>query len=97
MEATSAAPVTESPDARRPIEESNTATGGLRDGERSAPAEDRLATMLETTRGTARPSGAETEVASDAPGFGSTKPLSLEELMVPPEATQGMVGPAVRP
>ena len=59
--------------------------------------EDRSATMLETTGGTAGPSGAETEVASDAPGFGSTKPLVPEELTVPPEATQGMVGPTVRP
>ena len=53
--------------------------------------------MLKTTGGTAGPSGAETEVASDAPELGSTKPVVPEELTTPPEAMQGMVGPAIRP
>ena len=57
--------------------------------------EDRSATKLKTTGGTAGPLGAKTEVASDAAEFGSTEPVASEELTEPPEVTQGMVGPAV--
>ena len=97
MEATSVAPVSESSDAWQLAEESTTDAGRLRDGERSAPVEDWSATILKTTIGTAGPSGAETEVASDAPGFGSMKPVVPEGLMASPKATQGMVKPTVQP
>ena len=53
--------------------------------------------IAEATTGTVGPSGAEARVAGDAPESGSTEPVAPEEPTVPPKASQGMVGPAVRP
>ena len=90
-------PVSGSPGARQPAEESTTAAGGLVDSKRSVSVEDGLARIPKATAGTIGASGAEAGVASDAPEFGSTEPVAPEELMAPPEASQGMVGPAVEP
>jgi len=79
------------------VEESTTAAGGLAHGERSVSAEDGSATIGEATVGTVGPMGAKARAASDAPEYGSMKPVACEELTAPPEASQGMVGPAVRP
>ena len=67
------------------------------DGERLALAEDGSATISKATAGNVGPSGAEVGVADDAPESGSMEPVAPKELTAPPEASQGMVGPAVRP
>ena len=59
----------------QPVEESNTAMGGLADGKRSTLAEDGSATIPEATAGTVGPSGAEARVADDAPESGSMEPV----------------------
>ena len=86
-----------SPGTRQPAVESTTATGELGDDERSASAVDGSATIPEAMTHTAGPSGAKARVASEATESWSARPLAPEELIVPPEASQGMVGPAVRP
>ena len=91
------APMSGSPGARQPAKESTTAVGGLKDGERSASARDGSVTIPEATAITAMPSVAEAGATSEAPESGSAKPVVPEELTAPPEASQGMVGPAVRP
>ena len=96
-EVTPAAPMSGSPGARQPAEESTTATGGLGDGERLASAVDGSATIPGATTGTARPSGAEAGAASHAPEYGLMELVAREELTAPPEASQGMVRPTVRP
>ena len=78
-------------------EESNTAMGGLADGERSTSAEDGSAMIPKAAAGTIRPLGAEARAAGDAPESGSMERIAPEELTVPTEASQGMVGPAVWP
>ena len=83
--------------SRQPAEESNTVVGGHADGERSASTEDESVTIPEAMVGTVQPLGAEAGVAGDAPESGSMELVAPEELTVPPEASQGMVGPAVRP
>ena len=60
-------------------------------------AEDGSATISKATAGSVGPSGAEVGVADDAPESGSMEPVAPKELTAPPEASQGMVGPAVRP
>ena len=92
-----AAPVSGSPSARQPAEKSTTATGGAGDGEGPASAEAGSATMLKATSGSTRPLGAETGVASEATESGSARPGVPEELTVPPEGSQVMLGPTVRP
>ena len=74
-----------------------TAAGGLGDDERSASAEDGSTTTREAMAGTAGPSGSKTRAAGIAPEHGSTEPEAREELTAPPEAAQGMVGPAIHP
>ena len=53
--------------------------------------------MPEATLGSAGPLGAETGVASEATESGSARPRVPEELTVPPEASQVMLGPTIRP
>ena len=59
--------------------------------------EDGSATTREAMAGTAGPSGSETGAAGIALEYGSTEPEAREGLTAPPEAAQGMVGPAVQP
>ena len=59
--------------------------------------EDGSATIPEATTGTAGPSGAEAGVASEATESGSVRPLAPEELTVPPEGSQVMLEPTIRP
>ena len=87
------APLSRSPSARQPAEKSTTAAGGARDGEGSASAEAGSATMPEATSSSAGPLGAETGVASEATESGSMRPGVPEELAVPPEGSQVMLGP----
>ena len=86
-EVTLVAPVSGSPGAWQPAEESTTAVGGLANSEGSASAEDGLATIREATVGTVGPLGAEARAASDAPEYGSTEPVAREELTAPPKAS----------
>ena len=92
-EVTPAAPMSGSPSARQPVEKSTTAVGGAGDGEGPASAEAGSATMPKATSGSARPLGAETGVASEATESGSMRPGVPEELAVPPEGSQVMLGP----
>ena len=93
----SAAPVPESTRARQPEEESTAAAGGLGGSEQLAPAADKSATIPKATARTVRSSGAEVGVAGDTPESRAAKPVAAEEQTAPPEASPGMVGPAVRP
>ena len=86
-----------SPGARHPAEKLTTTAGELGDDERSASVEDGSAITREAMAGTVGPSGSETGAAGIAPECGSTEPEVREELTAPLEATQGMVGPVVRP
>ena len=92
-----AGPMSGSPGARQKAEESTTAAGGPRDGERPMSAEDGSETIPEATAGTTGPLGAEAGVASEATESGSARLVAPEELTTPPEASQGMVGPTVWP
>ena len=71
--------------------------GGARDGEGPASIEVGLAIMPEATSGSAGPLGAETRVASEATESGSVRAGVPEELTVPPEGSQVMLGPTVLP
>ena len=86
-----------SPSARRLAEQTTTAAGGARDSEGPASAEAGSTMMPKATSGSARPSGAETVVASEATESGSVRPGVPEELTVPPEVSQVMLGPTVQP
>ena len=90
-------PVPESLGARRPAEESTTTAGGLGSGERLAPMEDRSTTMPGETIEAAGALEADAGVANTTPESGAEKTMVPEELMVLPEASEGMVGHAVRP
>ena len=96
-EVTPAAPVSGSPSARQSMEKSTTATGEAGDGEGPASVEAGSSTMPEATIGSVGPLGAETGVASEAIESRSARPGVPEELTVPPEASQVMLGPTVRP
>ena len=74
-----------------------TVVGGAGDGEGSASVEAGSATMPEAMMGSAGPLGAETRVASEATESGSARPGVPEELTVPPEGSQVMLRPTVRP
>ena len=87
----------ESPGAQQLVDESIIAAGGLADGERPASAKKGSTTIPKATVTTVGPTGAEAGVASDAPESDPTEPTAPEELTAPPETSQGMVGPAVRP
>jgi len=86
MEATSAAPVPESPRARQP-EESTAAAGELGDDERVVLTTDGSAVVPEATVGTADSLGAEAGVADDAPESRVVKPVVPEGQMALPEAS----------
>ena len=73
------------------MEESTAATGELGGGEQLAPTVDG-STMV----GAARSSAANAGDANAAPESGVVKPVMLEEQTAPPEASQSVVGPAVR-
>ena len=68
-------------------EESDTAAGGLVDGERSTSVEDGSVMIPKTMVGNVGPSRSEAGVAGDAPESGSVKPVASEELTVPPKAS----------
>ena len=86
-----------SPSARRSVEQTTTATGGTGDGEGLASVEATSTTIPRATSGSARPSGAETVVASEATESGSARLGVPEELTVPLEWSQVMHGPTVHP
>ena len=61
------------------------------------PVADELATIPKAMAGTIRSLGAKARVAGDTPESRAAKPVAAEEQTAPPEASPGMVGPAVRP
>jgi len=79
------------------VEESTAAAGGLGGGKQLTPAADESTTIPKVAAGTIGSSGAEARAAHDVPKFGVTKLVPVEEQTTPPEASPGMVGPAVRP
>ena len=86
-------PMPESPVARRPVEESTAAIGGLGGGERLA---DGSATVPEVMAETTGSSGAEARAADVAPAFSTEGPAVPEEQVALPEASEGVVGHAIR-
>ena len=87
VEATSAAPVLESPRARQPEEESTAAAGNLGDDERAVLTTDGAVAVPEATAGTTGSLGAEAGVASDAPESRAVKPVVPEGQTALPEAS----------
>ena len=90
------APASESPGARQPAVETTVAAGGLGGSERSASMEDGSETVPVNTAEAAGAVGAEPGVASNAPESRVEKPGVSEEQTALPEASEGMVGPAVQ-
>jgi len=90
-------PILESSGARQPTEESIAAASGLGGSEQSAPTVDGSTTMPKATVETAWSSVANAGDASAMPESRAAKPVVLEEQLVPPKASQSMVGLAVRP
>ena len=86
-----------SPSAQGLAKQTTTTAGGAGDSEGPASVEAGLATMPEATSGSAGPLGAETGVASEATESGSARPGVPEELTVPPEGSQVMLEPTIRP
>ena len=80
--------------ARWLVEESTIATRGLGGGERLA---DGSATVLEVTVETDRSSGADARAIDAALAFGAEGSMASAEQMVLPEASEGVVGHAIRP
>ena len=91
VEATPADRISESPGARWPAKETNTAADVLGGGERLAPMVDRSTAMPEVAAKTARTSGAEAGVADATLEFGAKKPVVPEEQTARPEALKGVV------
>ena len=86
-----------SPSAQGLAKQTTTATGGTGDGEGLASVEATSTTIPRATSGSARPSGAETVVASEVVESRSARPGVTEELTVPSEESHVMLGPTVRP
>ena len=97
VETTPTAPIPESPSARQPEERSAAAAGGPDDGEPLAQTTGASVTMTEAMTETIGTLGAEAAAAVDAPEAREATPTTAEEQIVPPVATPGMVGAAVRP
>ena len=89
-------PIPESLGARRSVEESTAATGELGGGKRLASIADRSVTVPEATMETVGSLGAEAGAIDAAPAFGAEEPAVPEEQMVLPEASEGVVGHAIR-
>ena len=88
-------PILESPGARQSAEESAAAASGLGSGEQLAPTMDGSTMIPGATAETARSSAASVGDVGATPESGAAKPMVPEEQPAPPEASQGMVGPAV--
>ena len=86
-------PMSESPVARWPVEESTATTSELGDGERLA---DGSATVLGATAEIAGSSGAEAGATVAMPVFKTEGPAVPEEQAALPEASEGMVEHAIR-
>ena len=97
VETTPTTPVPESSSAQQPEERSAAAAGGPGDGKPLAQTTGASATATEATTETVDTLGAEAAAAVDAPEAREATPMTVEEQIVPPVATPGMVGAAVRP
>ena len=86
-----------SPSAQGLAGQTTTATGGAGDGGGPTSAEAGSATMPKATSGSAGPLGAKTGVANETTKSRSARPGVPKEPMVPPEASQVMLGPTVQP
>ena len=91
------APIPESPGTRQSAKESTATADGLGGGERLASTADGSAAALEATVGTAGSSGAKARVADVAPESRAERPAVPEEQTALPEASEGVVGHAIRP
>ena len=87
----------ESPGARQHAVEPITAVGGLGGGEQLPSMMNESATVPSVMGGTAASSGVETIVTSAAPESGAENLVVPKEQTALPEASEGMVGPAIRP
>ena len=90
-------PVLESQGARCPMEESTAAADGLGDGERFVPMADEPAAVPGVIAGAVGSSEADAGVADVASKSRAEKPVVPEEQTALPEASEGVVGHAVRP
>ena len=90
-------PILESLGARQSAEESAAAAIELGDGEQLALTADGSAMVPRATAETVGSSAANAGDVGATPESGTTKPVTPEEQTAPPEASQGVVGPAVRP
>ena len=90
-------PILESPGGRWPAEESTAAVGGLSDGEQLAPTADGSATVPGATTETTGSLAANAGDIGATPECGAAKPVVPEEQLAPPEASQSVVVPVVRP
>ena len=90
-------PILESLGARQPTEESTAPSAGLGDDEQLASTADGSVAAPEATTGTAGSSGAEAGVADVMPESRAEKPVVPKEQTALPAASEGMVGPAIRP
>ena len=97
VETTLTAPVPESLSAQQLEERSTTAADGPGDGEPLAQTIGASATVTEATTETVGTLGVEATAAIDALEAREATPTMAEEQIVPPVATPGMVGAAVRP
>ena len=88
-------PIPESPGAWRFAEESAAATGELGGGEQLAPMVDESATVPGAPAEAAGSSTANAGDVDATPESGTARPITPEEQMAPPEASQSVVGPAV--
>ena len=90
-------PIQESPSARWSTEESAAATGELGGGEQLVSTVDESATVPGAMAKAAGSSAANAGDVDAAPESRAARPVTPEEQMVPPEASQSVVRPAVRP
>ena len=97
VEAMTVTHVPESPRARQSKEESTTTAGELGDDDRAALTTDGSTVVPKAMAGTAGSLGAKAGVASDALEIGAVKPMVPKGKTAVPEASHGMVRPAVRP
>ena len=89
-------PIPESPGARQPMEESTVAADGLGGGERLASTVDGSTTVPEVMTKTTGSLGVEAGATDATPVFRTEGPAVPEEQVALPEASEGVVGHAIR-
>ena len=97
VEAMLVAPVSKSPGARQPAEESTATADGLGGGERLVSTADGSAIVPGATVEATRSSGAKAGVVDTALESEAEKLMVSKQQTMPPEASEGVVGHAVQP